>query len=103
MEYRVVPRVTHLSCLHPAEGKTDYYARKRLIAQDKNKYNTPKYRLVVRFSNQDITCQVVYAKIEGDVVLAAAYAHELPLYGVTVGLSNYAAAYCTGLLLARRV
>ena len=40
------------------EGKTDYYARKRLIVQDKNKYNTPKYRLVVRFSNKDITAQV---------------------------------------------
>ena len=102
-------RVTVLlvaSSLHrprSAEGKTDYYARKRLIAQDRNKYNTPKYRLVVRFSNKDITCQVVYAKIEGDVVLAAAYSHELPQFGVTVGLTNYAAAYCTGLLLARRV
>lgn len=40
------------------EGKTDYYARKRLIVQDKNKYDTPKYRLIVRFSNRDITCQV---------------------------------------------
>lgn len=28
------------------EGKTDYYARKRLIIQDKDKYNSPKYRLV---------------------------------------------------------
>lgn len=32
-----------------AEGKTDYRARIRLINQDKNKYNTPKYRYVVRF------------------------------------------------------
>lgn len=32
-----------------AEGKTDYRARIRLINQDKNKYNTPKYRFVVRF------------------------------------------------------
>lgn len=36
-------------------------------------------------------------------MLAAAYANELPRYGVPVGLTNYAAAYCTGLLLARRV
>lgn len=41
-----------------AEGKTDYYARKRLVTQDKNKYNTPKYRFVVRFTNKDIVCQV---------------------------------------------
>jgi len=85
------------------EGKTDYYARKRLIIQDKNKYNTPKYRLIVRFSNRNVTTQIAYARIEGDVVIAAAYSHELPKYGVKVGLANYAAAYATGLLLARRL
>jgi large subunit ribosomal protein L5e len=85
------------------EGKTDYYARKRLIFQDKNKYNTPKYRLIVRFSNKDICCQIAYARIEGDVIVASAYSHELPRYGVKVGLTNYAAAYCTGLLIARRI
>ncbi|KAG2309879.1 hypothetical protein Bca52824_029627 [Brassica carinata] len=31
------------------EGKTDYRARIRLINQDKNKYNTPKYRYIARF------------------------------------------------------
>jgi len=85
------------------EGKTDYYARRRLVVQEKNKYNTPKYRMIVRFTNKDIICQVAYAKIEGDVVVCAAYAHELPKYGLKVGLTNYAAAYCTGLLLARRL
>ncbi|XAR71061.1 hypothetical protein NMG60_11028149 [Bertholletia excelsa] len=85
------------------EGKTDYRARIRLINQDKNKYNTPKYRFVVRFTNKDIIAQIVSASIAGDMVLASAYAHELPCYGLEVGLTNYAAAYCTGLLLARRV
>ena len=85
------------------EGRTDYYARKRLVVQDKNKYNTPKYRMIVRFTNKDIICQIAYAKIEGDYVICAAYAHELPRYGLKVGLTNYAAAYCTGLLLARRI
>ncbi|ORX66398.1 60S ribosomal protein L5 [Basidiobolus meristosporus CBS 931.73] len=85
------------------EGKTDYYARKRLVVQAKNKYNSPKYRLVVRFTNSDVICQIVYAKIQGDFVLASAYSHELPKYGVKVGLTNYSAAYCTGLLVARRV
>jgi len=85
------------------EGKTDFYARKRLVVQDKNKYNSPKYRLVVRITNKDIICQIAYAKIKGDVIVAAAYSHELPHYGVKLGLTNYAAAYCTGLLLARRV
>ena len=100
------------------EGKTDYRARKRLITQDKNKYNTPKYRLVVRFTSTDIVAQVicvliidftvlpfqiVYAKIIGDMTLSSAYAHELTHYGVKSGLKNYASAYCVGLLLARRV
>jgi len=84
------------------EGKTDYYARKRLVVQEKNKYNTPKYRLIVRFSNKDICCQIAYAKLCGDIVVTAAYSHELPRYGIKVGLTNYAAAYSTGLLLARR-
>ncbi|XP_074655857.1 large ribosomal subunit protein uL18-like [Tubulanus polymorphus] len=85
------------------ESKTDYFARKRLIVQDKNKYNTPKYRMIVRLTNKDITCQVAYARIEGDYIIAAAYGHELPKYGIKVGLTNYAAAYCTGLLMARRL
>jgi len=85
------------------EGKTDYRARKRLVAQDKNKYNSPKYRLVVRITNKDIVCQIVYAKLSGDFVVSSAYSHELKKYGMSVGLTNYAAAYATGLLLARRV
>lgn len=85
------------------EGKTDYQARKALITQDKNKYNTPKYRMVVRFTNKDICAQIIYARIQGDQVLCSAYAHELPRYGITIGLTNYAAAYATGLLLARRL
>ncbi|XP_057544561.1 60S ribosomal protein L5-like [Amaranthus tricolor] len=85
------------------DGKTDYRARNRLINQDKNKYNTPKYRFVVRFTNKDVIAQIISASIAGDLVLCSAYAHELPRYGLEVGLTNYAAAYCTGLLLARRV
>lgn len=93
--------VTHVPSFL-VEGKTDYYARKKLIVQAKNKYNTPKYRLVVRITGTKIICQVVYARISGDIVVASAYSHELPRYGVKLGLTNYAAAYCTGLLCARR-
>jgi len=85
------------------EGKTDYQARKRLVVQDKDKYNSAKYRLVVRVSNKDIVCQFVHSKITGDICICAAYSHELPKYGIEVGLTNYAACYCTGLLAARRL
>jgi large subunit ribosomal protein L5e len=55
------------------------------------------------FTNKDIICQIVTSEVVGDKVLAAAYAHELKRYGISHGLTNWAAAYATGLLLARRV
>jgi len=84
------------------EGKTDFKARIRLLTQDKNKYRTQKYRLVVRFSNRDITCQIAYATIAGDKMVCSAYAHELSSYGLKVGQTNYSSAYCVGLLCALR-
>jgi len=83
--------------------KTDYQQRRRLIVQDKRKYNSQKYRFVVRITNRDVVCQVVGARVDKDEILAAAYSHELKRYGLKVGLTNYAACYCTGLLLARRL
>jgi large subunit ribosomal protein L5e len=75
----------------------------KLITQDKNKYNSHKYRLVVRVSNRYILCQIIYSEIVGDKVLCSAHSKELPKYGLPVGLKNYSASYCTGLLLARRL
>jgi len=74
-----------------------------LIAQDKNKYNSPKYRLVARFSNTDITVQITKATIKGDIVMTAAYGHELVRFGAKAGFKSYAGAYATGLLAARRI
>lgn len=85
------------------EGKTNYARRYALVIQDKTKYASHKYRLVVRFTNKDTICQIIYSKIQGDFVLAAAYGHELTRYGFPVGHTNYAAAYAIGLLVARRV
>lgn len=42
------------------------------------------------------------AEITGDKVFVSAYAHELRAYGIEHGLTNWAAAYATGLLIARR-
>jgi large subunit ribosomal protein L5e len=85
------------------EAKTDYYARHRLIQQDKNKYKTPKYRFVVRKTHRDIICQIFSSDLTHDVCIASAYSHELKRYGIKFGSTNYAASYATGLLLARRV
>lgn len=67
------------------EAKTDYYARKRLIIQDKNKYKTPKYRYVVRITNKDVVAQIFSSDMDHDVCLASAYSHELSRYGVKLG------------------
>jgi len=85
------------------EGKTDYQARRKMVRQDKNKFNSRKYRLIVRFTGTRCICQVAYATLVGDKVVAQAASTDLAPFGVAVGLKNYAAAYCTGLLVARRV
>ena len=54
------------------DGKTDYYARKRLIVQDKDKYNSPKYRLVARITSGKVIAQVIFATITGDKVFCQA-------------------------------
>lgn len=85
------------------QGKTDYYARRRLIQQDKNKYESKKYRFVVRRTNRRIITQIIFPTIQGDRVLCQADSFELRRFGLEAGLTNYAAAYSTGLLLARRL
>jgi large subunit ribosomal protein L5e len=84
------------------EGKTDFQARRKMVRQDKNKYNNKKYRLIVRFTNRKIICQVAYATIGGDKIVCQATSSELEKFGIPVGHKNYAAAYATGLLVARR-
>ena len=46
--------------------------------------------------------QIVTSEITGDKIFCAAYSHELKRYGIKHGLTNWAAAYATGLLIARR-
>lgn len=60
--------------------------------------NAPKYRLVVRFTNKDIICQIVYARLQGDFVLVQARAKELPRYGINHGLTNWTAGELWDLL-----
>jgi len=85
------------------QGKTDYFARRRLVCQEKNKYDSKKYRLVVRRTNARIMSQIIYSTMTGDRVFASAESDELKGHGLNAGLTNYSSAYCTGLLLARRL
>ncbi|CAD7675494.1 unnamed protein product [Nyctereutes procyonoides] len=82
-------------------GKTDCYSKKCLIILDKSKYNTPKYRMIVHITNGGIICQIAYAILY--MILCAAYAYELPKYGMKVGMTNHNAAYYTSLMLAHRL
>jgi large subunit ribosomal protein L5e len=85
------------------QGKTDYYARRRLTCQRKNKYDSKKYRLVVRRTCTRVIAQIIYSTMTGDKVLCTADSEELKGMGLTAGLTNYSAHYCTGLLIARRL
>lgn len=49
--YQVKPR-------RRREGKTDYQARRALTTQAKNKFASPKYRLVVRLVRRSLRCGV---------------------------------------------
>lgn len=85
------------------QSKTDYFARRRLVFQDKNKYDSRKYRLVARKTCTKVIAQIIYSTMTGDRVMCAAESTELKKHGITAGLTNYSASYATGLLLARRL
>ncbi len=74
-----------------------------MIQQDKNKYEAKKYRFVVRITNNRVICQIAYATPIGDHIICQADSQELARFGLTAGHTNYASAYATGLLCARRV
>ncbi len=78
------------------EGKTNYYKRYKMILSGKP-------RLVVRRTNMYIWVQVVIAKPQGDITVAAAHSRELvKRYGWLGGTKNTPAAYLTGLLAGFR-
>ncbi len=78
------------------EGKTNYYKRYVMVLSGKP-------RLVVRKTNQYIWVQVMIAKPQGDVTVAAAHSRELvKRYGWLGGTKNTSAAYLTGMLAALR-
>ena len=57
----------------------------------------------MRRTNSRIIVQIIYATIQGDRILAQADSKELRRFGLEAGLTNYAASYATGLLVARRL
>lgn len=78
------------------EGKTNYYKRYVMVLSGKP-------RLVVRKTNKYIWVQVIIAKPQGDVTIAAAHSRELvKRYGWLGGTKNTSAAYLTGMLAALR-
>ncbi len=78
------------------EGKTNYYKRYVMVLSGKP-------RFVVRKTNQYIWAQVIIAKPQGDVTVAAAHSRELvKRYGWLGGTKNTPAAYLTGLLAGLR-
>ncbi|ADV65457.1 50S ribosomal protein L18 [Desulfurococcus mucosus] len=78
------------------EGKTNYYKRYRMVLSGHP-------RFVIRKTLNYIWVQVVEARPEGDVVIAAAHSNELrKKFGWKAGTCNTPAAYLTGLLASLR-
>lgn len=77
------------------EGRTDYYARLKLLLSD-----TP--RMVVRKTNRQIIIQLVVPEVEGDRTLVSAYSKELVGLGYLGSTSSTPAAYLTGVLFGKR-
>jgi len=78
------------------EGKTNYHKRYIMVL-------SRHPRFVVRKTLNYIWVQVVEARPEGDVVIAAAHSNELrKKFGWKAGTANTPAAYLTGLLAALR-
>jgi large subunit ribosomal protein L5e len=84
-------------------GKTDYAQRRRLVQQDKTKPGVHKHRLVARITSTKVIAQIIYPEVDHDVTICQATSRDLSVFGITLGLTNYASAYCVGLLVARRV
>jgi len=73
------------------EGKTDYYARYKMVLSG-------KVRAVVRKSLKNIVVQFVEAEMEGDKTLVFTKSTELIKYGWPYNRGNTPAAYLTGFL-----
>mmetsp|Transcript_17001 Transcript_17001/g.33400 ORF Transcript_17001/g.33400 Transcript_17001/m.33400 type:complete len:257 (-) Transcript_17001:207-977(-) len=86
------------------EGKTDYYSRKRLICQDKRKYNSPKYRIVVRITKKNIICQFVQSLLEGDHIISSGYSGKIgQKTEFFCGPTAFQIAYFCGVYLANNI
>lgn len=59
------------------DGITNYSLRMKLVRQSKNKYNMPRFRMVVRFSNKHVQTQIVSSTLTGDKILESANSQEL--------------------------
>ncbi len=78
-----------------ASGRTDYRKRLRLLISGKD-------RLVVRFSRNSITAQIVNYHQTGDLVSFGTNSASLAKHGWKFGVKSIPASYLTGLLLAKQ-
>merc|ERR1711953_19621 len=81
---------------------TNYRKRTKMLRTNLKNYSNIKTRMVVRFTNSKVICQLIKAYTTGDKIILSATSDELKQYGLQVGLTNYSAAYGTGLLLAKK-
>ncbi len=73
------------------EAKTDYKKRLKLL-------KSGKLRFVVRRSANNMQCQLIEYRKEGDIVVASANSKQLDKFGWKGNTGNIPSAYLTGLL-----
>ncbi|MAG60633.1 50S ribosomal protein L18 [archaeon] len=78
-----------------ASGRTNYRKRLRLLMSGKD-------RLVVRFSGNSVTAQIVNYHQTGDKVAFGVNSAGLEKFGWKFGIKSIPASYLTGLLLAKQ-
>ncbi|MFH0986525.1 MAG: 50S ribosomal protein L18 [Candidatus Micrarchaeota archaeon] len=77
------------------EGKTDRYKRLKTLGSG-------KARLVIRKTANNVVCQIVEYRPEGDFVLANSTALELKKYGYSGHCGNKKAGYLTGYICGKK-
>ena len=77
------------------EGKTNYKKRLNLLM-------SKKPRLVLRYSLNGVSLQIIEFKPEGDVVLLTAHSRELGKLGWSYNGKNTSSAYLTGLIIGKK-
>ena len=77
------------------QRKTNYRKRASLLL-------SRRHFIVVKISDQNVSCQFLKPTLKGDIVISSAHSRELRKYGWKGSMNSLPACYLTGLLLGKK-